>query len=45
MNTKNKKMTTTTMEENNVQIFHYGKKLSCWMEMKISWMSDRRRRE
>jgi hypothetical protein len=34
MNTKNQKM-TTTMEETNVQIFHYGTNLSCWMEMKI----------
>ncbi len=38
---KNQKMTTTTMEENNVRIFHYGTNSSCWMEMKISWMSDR----
>ena len=44
MNTKNQKM-TTTMEETNVQIFHYGTNLSCWMEMKISWLSDRPRRE
>jgi len=45
MNTQNQKMTTTTMEENNVRIFHCGTNLSCWMEMKISWMSDHPRRE
>ncbi len=41
MNTKNQKM-TTKMEETNVKIFHYGTNLSCWMVMKISWLSDRR---
>ena len=45
MNTKNQKMTTTTMEENNVRIFPYGTNSSYWMEMKISWMSNHPRRE
>jgi ribonuclease PH len=45
MNMKIQKMTTTTMEENNVQIFYYGTNSSCWMEMKISWTSDRPQRE
>jgi len=34
MNTKNQKMTTTTMEENNVRIFPYGTNSSCWISSK-----------